>query len=80
MIEGIVDVRESLEAARSLLDQVRDDTRRADLEEAYIQAEVPLIQAAQAGHRFVFDQLSERLAVARQRAADLLTAVVNPEP
>lgn len=78
MLEGISDVRESLKAARQLLDRVRDDARRADLDDAYNQAEVPLIQAAQAGHRFVFDELAERLVVARERAAELLATLVNP--
>lgn len=78
LLEGAADVRESLAAARRLLERVDDSTRRAELEEAYNQAEVPLIQARQAGHRFVFDALEERLGVARQRTADLLRLLVNP--
>ena len=57
LIEGISEVRASLSAARDLLDSVRDDTRRAELEEAYTQAEVPLIQARQAGHRFPMEKM-----------------------
>ena len=33
-----------------LVDRVSDKTRRAQLDEAYQQAEVPLIQATEAGH------------------------------
>lgn len=80
LIEGVGEVRESLEAAERLIEGVRDPDRRAALEEAYQQAEVPLIQARQAGHRFVFDQLEERLATARARAAALLAELVNPAP
>lgn len=78
LLEGAAEVRESLAAARRLIDRVRDSGRRAELEEAYGQAEVPLIQARQAGHRFVFDALEERLGVARERTAALLSRLVNP--
>ena len=70
LIEGISELRDSLSAARDLLENVRDDARRAELEEAYTQAEVPLIQARQAGHRFVFDALEERLSTARERVGE----------
>lgn len=80
LLEGVADVRESLDAARHLLDRVRDEDRRNALEEAYLQAEVPLIEARRAGHRFVFDQLEERLATARGRVAALLGELVNPAP
>ncbi len=78
LLEGISDVRESLKAARRLIDRVSDDERKEELEYAYGQAEVPLIQARRAGHRFVFDELQSRLSVARQRTADLLQGLVNP--
>ena len=78
LLEGIGEVRESLDAARHLIDRVRDGDRRRTLEAAYQQTEVPLIEARQAGHRFVFDQLEERLATARERVAALLTELVNP--
>jgi hypothetical protein len=78
LVEGAAEVRESLEAARRLIENIRDPGRRAELEEVYTQAEVPLIQARQAGHRFVFDALEERLGVARERTAALLTQLVNP--
>ena len=71
-------MRESLRTAEQLMERL-EEPRRAQLEEAYRQAEVPLIQARQAGHRFVFDQLEERLATARRRVADLLGQLVNPD-
>ncbi len=78
MQEGIAEVRASLRAARDLIARIDDDTRRANLEEAYEQAEVPVIQATQSAHAFVFDDLQERLSIARERAAALLAALVNP--
>ena len=78
LLEGVSDTRASLDAARRLLDDVRDESRRRDLEDAYEQAEVPLIQAVRAGHEFVFDSLRERLATARARVARLLQELVNP--
>jgi hypothetical protein len=78
MQEGIREVRDLLKEANALIRRVKDKTRRGDLERAYRQAEVPLIEATQAGHAFVFDQLEERLRVARQRAESLLELLANP--
>ncbi len=78
LLEGVGETRASLDAARRLLDGVRDASRRRDLEDAYQQAEVPLIQAVRAGHEFVFDNLRERLATARERVATLFEQLVNP--
>ena len=80
LLEGIANVRESLEAARRLIERVRDGDRRGALEAAYLQAEIPVIEARRAGHRFVFDQLEERLETAQQRTAALLSELVNPSP
>ena len=78
LLESVNDVRASLGVARRLLDGVRDQARRDQLEEAYQQAEVPLVQAVQSAHQFVFEALRERLSVARQRTAALLEALANP--
>ncbi len=80
LLEGIADVRESLEAARRLIERVRDVDRRRALEGAYLEAEFPVIEARRAGHRFVFDRLEERLAAAQERTAALLSELVNPAP
>jgi hypothetical protein len=42
---------------------------RAQFEEQWRQAEIPLIEARNAGHEFVFDELRERLERARHGLA-----------
>lgn len=80
MLSGIAEVRELLDEARPLIRRVREDDRRSRLEEAWQQANVPLVEAAEAGHAFVFDELEARLAVARERATRLLDELANPAP
>jgi hypothetical protein len=65
---------------RSLVLRVSDKPRRTQLDDAYQQAEVPKIEAVQAGHQFVYDDLKERLSVARQRIEALLGQLANPKP
>lgn len=74
---GVREVRATLTEARSLIRRVKDPNRRLALEEQWRQAEVPVIEAAQAGHEFVFTNLRERLAMARQRADALMDALAN---
>jgi hypothetical protein len=69
-----------LKTVRSLVNRVNEKSRRTQLDEAYQQAEVPLIQAVQAGHQFIYDDLKERLSVARQRIEALLAQLANPKP
>ena len=69
-----------MKTARSLINRVDGKTRRAQLEYAYQQTEVPLIQAIQAGHQFVYDDMRERLSTARQRLEALLGQFANPKP
>ena len=78
MLEQISDLRESLRAADRLIGRVSDSTRRQALETAREQAEVPLTQARDAGHRFVFDELESRLDVARDRTALLMQLLIAP--
>lgn len=78
MLEGIRDARALLKTANEFIRQVRDKTRRAALEEASRQAHVPLVEATQSGHRFVYDQLKERLDTARQRIGQLYEQLANP--
>jgi nitrate/TMAO reductase-like tetraheme cytochrome c subunit len=80
MYDALHETRDVLKSARSMVNRVDDKRRRAELEEAYQQAEIPLIQATQAGHEFKYDNLKERLAVARQRLEALLSLVANPKP
>jgi hypothetical protein len=78
-LEGIRLARARLREARSLLSGVQDKARRTTLETLAQQAEVPLIQATEAGHQFVFDELEERLSVAERRITDLRGRLANPE-
>ena len=80
MLEGVMEVRSLLDSAEEMLRHVRDAERREALEEAYHQAEIPLSEAIIAGHSFVYDQLQDRLGVARRRATALLEQLVNSEP
>lgn len=78
LLEEAGNVRALLRQASSLIDRVDDEARRRELEEAYEQAQVPLTEAVQSAHAFVFDQMRERLDTARQRAALLLNELANP--
>jgi hypothetical protein len=80
MLEGVVDVRAALDAARTLIKRVKDKHERARLEEIYRNAEVPVIETVREAHAFVFDRAEERLAVAKARAGDLLETLANPRP
>lgn len=80
LLEGIRDARAMLKEANSFISRVSDKERRAQLEAASQQAAVPLAEATDAGHAFVFDGLRERLAVARQRIAALYERLLNPSP
>ena len=78
MLEGVRDARTQLKEARRLIERVSDKARRARLEQAAQQIDVPLTEATQAGHAFVYMNLDERLGVARQRLAALFDTLANP--
>jgi hypothetical protein len=78
LLEEVRDSRELLEAAKPFIDRVTSRTRQAGLRDAYRQAEVPLIEAGESVHQFVFDNLKERLATARKRIEALLAELANP--
>ncbi|MGE0593397.1 MAG: cytochrome c3 family protein [Vicinamibacterales bacterium] len=77
-IEGIRDTRTLLREADALIGRVSDTARRDALRDQARQVAVPLEQAADAGHAFVYDQLQERLSTARARLVALLEAIANP--
>ena len=81
MLEGI---RERASAAEgspsSVIRRIGDKQRRARMEAEAAQAEVPLREATDAGHAFVFDGLQERLAEAEPRIAGLNERLANPDP
>jgi nitrate/TMAO reductase-like tetraheme cytochrome c subunit len=78
LLEAVNESRELLRAAKPFLDRMNDTPRRAELRAAYQQAEVPLVEAGQSVHEFVFDTLKERLATARHRIDALLGELANP--
>jgi hypothetical protein len=75
--DGLASVREEMKLARSLIRRVDNKERRAELNTAYEQAEVPLTRAVNAGHKFIYDELREYLMVAQQRVAALMSRLAN---
>jgi hypothetical protein len=75
--EQLAEVRDQMKQAQSLIKRVNDKARRAALNDAYEQAQVPLTRAINAGHMFVYDELRTHLAVARQRVEALLASLAN---
>ncbi len=75
--EGLTVVRDQMKLAQSMIKRVDDKKRRAALSKSYDEAQVPLSRAVDAGHRFVYDQLREQLAVAQTRVAALLATLAN---
>jgi Cytochrome c554 and c-prime len=80
MIQGIRDVRAQLRDADAAIGRIKDQARRTRLRADADQVRVPLVQAADAGHAFVYDGLQERLQTARTRLVALQEQVANPAP
>lgn len=78
-LEGLRETRALLKDARAAIARVKDPARKKSLEEAAAQADVPIIEATQAAHAFVYDQLEERLMTARTRLSALFDRLANPE-
>ena len=64
-LDGLRDARKQLRDARRAIGRVKDAARRQAWEEDARQAEVPIIEATQASHAFVYDRLEDRLKTAR---------------
>lgn len=75
--QGVREVRELLKTASPMIKRIRDDKLRSDLQHAFNQAEVPLIDAVRDAHSFVFTDSEERVGVARARADALLERIAN---
>jgi hypothetical protein len=75
--QGVRELRELLRTAAPMIRRVRDEKLRSDLQYAFNQAEVPLIEAVRDAHSFVFTASEERLGVARARANTLLEHIAN---
>lgn len=80
LYEAVNESRDVLNGTRRLISRISDKTRRAQLEQQYQQAEVPLIEAVRSGHAFVYNNLKERLSTARRRLEALLGELANPKP
>lgn len=79
LLEEAALVRELLRQASELIERVDEGDRKARLAQALEQAQVPLTEAVQAAHAFVFDQMKERLTTSRERSIALLNELANPE-
>jgi mono/diheme cytochrome c family protein len=77
LMADVAAVRETLKNANTIIRRIKDKAFRAELEEQWRQAEVPLVEARNAGHEFVFDNLKERLDRARTRADALMDRLAN---
>lgn len=74
------EVRASLDEAGKLIRRVRDKALRASLELELEDARVPLKEAVDSAHMFVFDQMQERLTLTRKRTDLLLERLANAAP
>jgi hypothetical protein len=77
MLEGVREARGLLDDARSAIGRVSDSERRLALQADAARAAAPLTDATHAGHAFVFDDLRERLATARERIAALYDRLLH---
>jgi hypothetical protein len=75
--EGLTVVREQVKLARSMIKRVDDKKRRAELTTALDQVQVPLTRAVDAGHKFVYDDLKQFLAIAQTRVEGVLATLAN---
>ncbi len=80
MLTSVREVRATLDEARSLIKRVKDKARRQSLDQELVDAQAPLTEAVHSAHMFVFDQMQERLQIARKRAEMLMEQLANPQP
>lgn len=76
--EGLRELRALLTDVRGAIARVKDPARKASLEQDARQAEIPLREATAAAHSYVYEQLDERLSLARTRLTVLFDRVANP--
>lgn len=77
LMTEVREVRARLKEAQSIIRRIRNKEVRARFEEQWRQAEIPVIEARNAGHEFVFDNLKDRLERARNRTDALMDALAN---
>jgi hypothetical protein len=73
--ERLAQVRADLKLAQDRIKQITSPARRTELSDAYARAEVPIIRAVNAGHKFVYGELVEYTAIARERIDALLALI-----
>jgi ribosomal protein L37AE/L43A len=78
IMELVRETRASLAQAPPLIDRIRDADRRAHFQDAYEQAQVPLIEAVSTAHSFNFAEVEERLKLALQSSEALMNELANP--
>jgi hypothetical protein len=77
MYENLGVVAKEFKLANAMIKKVGDKQRRADLVEAYRQAEVPLTRAISSGHQFIYDDLNDYLNLAQDRIEIVLAGIAN---
>lgn len=77
LLQKTRETRAVLDGLKPVVARVKEAALRASLRYDYEQAEVPLKEAAHAGHSFVFDKVEERLGVAAARADALSERLAN---
>ena len=77
MYEGLSVVQKEFVLTSAMIKRVDDRQRKADLQNEYEQARVPLVRAIDAGHKFVYDDLEQYLGVAQDRVEKLMGHIAN---
>lgn len=78
LLADVREVRRSLDEAKTLIGRIKDKGRRSAFEIELADARIPLREAVESAHMFVFEPMQERLLVARKRADMLTEALANP--
>ncbi|MGE3705216.1 MAG: hypothetical protein AB7I13_08085, partial [Vicinamibacterales bacterium] len=77
LYEGLRVVREQVKLADDFIKRVSDRARRQELTDELEQARVPVQQAVNAGHKYVYDDLQDAVARAQTRIEALLAKLAN---
>ncbi len=78
MLQGVRDARTLLKDAQAIIRKIGNKERREMLTREAEQVQVPLKQAIEAGHSFVYDGLEERLGLAQKRLTALYARITEP--
>jgi len=78
MMQGVRDARMMLKEAQDIIRKIGDKDRREMLLREAEQVQVPLRQAIESGHAYVYDGLEERVGVAQKRLTALYARITDP--